>query len=309
MVNSFDYNTQFENVWKEILYTKREVQSSRLGKALSVPHCSVVFDMSKGQFPIWSKGSFNKCAMQHELSVLFGGSRIREQGGMTVYPSAIVDFWTSSAGPDALKTLKLDHCLKPYELGATYGYQMRFYNGTYPSTQFKLESDQLLSAIVTLRKDPFDRRIVLNLFNPIAHPVVIQPCMHSFTFTYNLKEKLCLFVNQRSADVSVAMSYNIYTAAYFLVFMSAMTGLEPGLLTWHGANCHIYLNNKENSIAMMKNTERPLPFYWFDSMKDMPLTPDESGAIQLDAYLNDFNIHIANRIKPEFIPDRIINGV
>jgi hypothetical protein len=60
---------------------------------------------------------------------------------------------------------------------------------------------------------------------------------------------------------------------------------------------------------MLKNTERPLPFYWFDSMKDMPLTPDESGAVQLDAYLNDFNIHIANRIKPEFIPDRIINGV
>lgn len=303
-----EFHEQFDSIWKKVL--KCRVQSSRVGNVMSHPHAVITHDMSSGKFPVWSKGSFSKLAMRSELSILFGGSRIRgNDGRMMVGNTCLEKFWETSAGPQALQTLKLSDKLVPYELGATYGFQMRFFGENYPATQFNFKSDQLLNAILTLRNDPFNRRIVLNLFNTTATPIVIQPCMHSFTFTYNTDKKLCLFVNQRSSDISVAMSYNIYTAAYFLLFMCAMTGLEPGIFTWFAADPHVYVNNKQQAIDILNGETSALPFYQYENMTDTHLTPDEDGARALDTCLENFDVRIFGRHQSAKMPKQNINGV
>lgn len=78
------------------------------------------------------------------------------------------------------------------ELGPVYGYQLRSFNGEY---------DQLLKLIDNIKKDPFSRRHLVSLWNPLQlDKMALPPCYFAFQFYVTTTKKLNVNVFMRSCD-------------------------------------------------------------------------------------------------------------
>ena len=165
-------------------------------------------------------------------------------------------------------------------LGRTYGHQFRKYgevqlsdfpdnvqhvlllgiDGPMPNPFIQGE-DQLMNAIKTVKENPQDRRIIINLWNPKDKEKTLLPpcpCFYQF-FANNDKGLLHLNMYQRSCDSFLGVPYNTAQDSLFLCMMAQVTGRKPGRFNHFFGDAHIYLNHLNQVKEQLSRTPHPLP--------------------------------------------------
>jgi thymidylate synthase len=139
------------------------------------------------------------------------------------------------------------------ECGPIYGAQWRGYNAITnpklvkhiqkidPDAKCTLNNDQLADAIAKLRTNSYDRRIIVDSWNPEAIPfMVLPPCHLYFQFfvrpmsnqekkrNQGYHQKLDLIWFQRSVDTFLGLPFNIASYALLLELIARMIQCEAG---------------------------------------------------------------------------------
>ena len=122
-------------------------------------------------------------------------------------------------------------------LGKTYGYQLRSYNG---------EFDQLDYVCKVLKQR--SRRAHITLWNPSELNETALPCCYTgFTFVIT-DNKLNMSMQFRSSDAFLGLPYDIIVGALLLKKVADFSELELGEFKLNLENVHIY----ENHIKQVK---------------------------------------------------------
>lgn len=117
-------------------------------------------------------------------------------------------------------------------LGKTYGYQLRCFNG---------ETDQLDYINRNIRLN--SRQLHATFWNPSEiHETKLPPCYTGMTFMVENKT-LNMSFQMRSSDVMLGLPYDIIVMALFLIEIANFNELKPGMLGVQITNAHIYENH------------------------------------------------------------------
>ena len=166
---------------------------------------------------------------------------------------------------EKLKNLIAESCR---DLGPIYGWQWRHFGGQYkwnpenPPRNFEFDKpgiDQMANAINTIKKDPTNRRIIVNAWNPVDEKQMALPPCHVMHQLLVHNGKLNLIWTQRSCDMFLGVPYNIASYALLLMLYAKETGLEPGILKGELHDVHIYENHIPQVKEQLSRKPHPLP--------------------------------------------------
>jgi thymidylate synthase len=150
------------------------------------------------------------------------------------------------------------------DLGPIYGYQWRNYNGKYEShdtCSLDKGVDQIKTVVEVLKKNPHDRRMIVNAWNPLMLTEMgLPPCHYAFQITV-INGKLNLLWNQRSVDVMLGLPFNIASYALLLHLFAKESGFAEGKLIGFLADTHIYVNHIDGAKEQLSRDPNlyPLP--------------------------------------------------
>ncbi len=142
------------------------------------------------------------------------------------------------------------------DLGLIYGTQWRkFHEPLYPEHGV----DQLTKLVSTLKKNPSDRRMIVNAWNPLAlDQMALPPCHYGFQITV-IGDKLNLAWNQRSVDTCCGLPQNIASYALLLHLLAKESNLKEGKLIGFLMDTHIYANHIDGVRQQLKQSTFDLP--------------------------------------------------
>ena len=145
------------------------------------------------------------------------------------------------------------------DLGRVYGVQWRHWkkpDGT--------EVDQLKDIIERIKKDPYDRRLIVTGWNPgELDQMALPPCHMIFQF-FVAKGKLSLHMYQRSCDMFLGVPFNIASYALMLHIVARLTNLEADELVITLGDAHIVHNHFDQVKEQMAREPFPLPTLWLN---------------------------------------------
>lgn len=148
------------------------------------------------------------------------------------------------------------------DLGPIYGFQWRHWNAEYDNLNTDYSGngiDQLKNLVDTLKKNPMDRRMIVNAWNPGAlSQQALPPCHYGFQVTV-LGDKLNLSWNQRSVDTPLGLPFNIASYATLLHLLAKEGKFQEGILTGFLQDTHIYVNQMEGIEEQLSREPRTLP--------------------------------------------------
>lgn len=148
------------------------------------------------------------------------------------------------------------------DLGPVYGKQLRDFNGF----------DQLKELVDLAKKEPYSRRLVVNLWNPTdLSKMKLPPCHYGFQFVIHNKQ-VDVVVTMRSLDLFVGLPYDV--AMYALILSSFVKeigdGYFAGEVILNAANAHIYeehtgpasiyIGRKKATLPVLRNAPSILNF-------------------------------------------------
>ena len=189
--------------------------------------------------------------------------------------------------PESDKKAKEDAMNETRDLGPIYGWQWRHFGGTYVWNPYVPELncniynpgvDQLANVIETAKKDPNNRRLIVNAWNPIdMEKMALPPChvMHQILIHNG---KLNLIWTQRSCDMFLGIPYNIASYAMLLLLYAKELGYKPGVLRGELHDVHIYENHINQVKEQLSRTPYKLPIVEI---------PDENWKGMLNWHAND----------------------
>ena len=166
------------------------------------------------------------------------------------------------------KTLQNETMNTTRDLGPIYGWQWRHFGSDYHFDPFDVTDnynplnpgvDQLNTIIETAKKDPNNRRLIVNAWNPTdQHEMALPPChiMHQILIHNG---KLNLIWTQRSCDMFLGIPYNIASYAMLLLLYAKELGYKPGVLRGELHDVHIYENHVNQVKEQLKRTPYKLP--------------------------------------------------
>lgn len=167
------------------------------------------------------------------------------------------------------------------EVGNIYGAQWRNWNGI----------DQLQKIISTIKKDPWDRRLVVSAWNvEQLDQMALLPCHYAFQFIVTPNENgepkyLNCIVNMRSADLALGVPFNAVSYALLTHMISHLTNLQSGILSISMADCHIYGSHISGIKEWIKRTPVRFPILKFG-----PKILEKGKSVTLDDFTNCFEI-------------------
>lgn len=142
----------------------------------------------------------------------------------------------------------------PGDLGRVYGVQWRHWKGPRGK-----EVDQLGKVIETIKKDPYNRRMIVSAWNAgELDQMVLPPCHVMFQFFVS-KGELSLQMYQRSCDMFLGVPFNIASYSLLLCMVAQVTGLAPGEFVHTLGDTHIYKNHFKQVREQLKRKPYPLP--------------------------------------------------
>jgi thymidylate synthase len=189
-----------------------------------LPHQMMQFDLAK-EFPILTT---KKVAFKTAVRELFWIYR-DQSNDVTRLQEQNVHIWDEWV--DENNTI-----------GKGYGYQI---------AQFK-QIDRLIDS---LRNNPQDRRMIMNMWNIEDLPeMTLQPCCFMTLWDVTGDRLNCLLI-QRSGDLGLGVPFNTTQYAVLVHLLARVTGLKPGLFTHMINNAHVY----ENHIEALKGQISKLP--------------------------------------------------
>jgi len=224
-----------EGVWK----------TNRTGvKTISIFGPQVEFHDVANKFPLLTTKRIHLKSVIGELLWFLSGSTnkhvLKEKYGVSIW-----DEW----GDD-----------KTGELGPVYGHQWvawRDYKTRWidaisgPGMEIPLEINQIQNLIDTLKKNPDDRRMIVNAWNVAQiSEMALPPCHWSFQcesrqYPNEEKRRLNLKMNIRSWDIFLGGPFNISSYAILLLMLAQEVDMIPGTLTISAGDVHIYENHLE----------------------------------------------------------------
>lgn len=165
---------------------------------------------------------------------------------------------------------KVHNQLVEKDLGPIYGYQWRKFGQVYDCGQtfdelcvandgISTGYDQFKSIVDSLKKNPYDRRMVCSAWNPNQMDMMALPPCH---FAWNVVvygDTISLIWHQRSCDLMCGVSHNIASYAALLCLLGKVSGLTPWMLKGDLNDCHIYENQIDNAKEQLEREPRTLP--------------------------------------------------
>ena len=124
--------------------------------------------------------------------------------------------------------------------------------------------DQLKKVVDTLKTNPFDRRMIVNAWNPSElHQMALPPCHYSWqvivTLNHQGEKVLNLTWNQRSVDTMLWLPYNIASYALLLLLLAKESNMAPGILMWSLGDVHVYENHIDGAMEQISRDLKILP--------------------------------------------------
>lgn len=240
-----------------------ERKSNRTGTdTIAVAGAMFEHDMSKG-FPLLTTKKTPFKLVASELEFFLKG--ITDKKWLQERNNHIWDEWAhpkkAPYGHDEESKKKM---LEERDLGPIYGYQWRNYNGKYESHDIcSLDKgvDQIKTVVEVLKKNPHDRRMIVNAWNPLMLTEMgLPPCHYAFQITV-INGKLNLLWNQRSVDVMLGLPFNIASYALLLHLFAKEGGFAEGKLIGFLADTHIYVNHIDGAKEQLARDPNlyPLP--------------------------------------------------
>lgn len=205
--------------------------------------------------------------------------------------------------PETDKKAQTDAMDETRDLGPIYGWQWRHWNGEYkwneemPEINYNIDKpgfDQVKHVIETAKKNPTDRRLIVNAWNPTYQEKMALPPCHVMHQILIHDGKLNLVWTQRSCDMFLGIPFNIASYAMLLMLYAKELGYKPGVLRGEWHDVHIY----KNQIDQVKEQLSRKPY-------ELPVVeiPDENwnGMLNWQAkdvkFLKDYICH--EKIKAE----------
>ena len=140
------------------------------------------------------------------------------------------------------------------DLGRVYGVQWRHWR-----THEGREIDQLAQIIDRIKRDPYDRRLIISAWNVgELDQMALPPCHVMFQF-FVANGRLSLHMYQRSCDMFLGVPFNIASYSLFLHMIAQVTDLEPGEFVHTLGDAHIYLNHFDQIKEQLTRKPFPLP--------------------------------------------------
>ncbi|TIA91778.1 hypothetical protein E3P99_00925 [Wallemia hederae] len=155
------------------------------------------------------------------------------------------------------------------DLGPVYGFQWRHFGAQYRDAQHDYTGegvDQLAQVIHTIKHNPYDRRIILSAWNPLAIPQMALPPCHVLAQFYvtdpeqqDGKKRLSCLLYQRSADLGLGIPFNIASYALLTHMIAHVTDTDAHELVIQLGDAHVYSNHVEALTTQLERQPRPLP--------------------------------------------------
>lgn len=168
-----------------------------------------------------------------------------------------------------------------------YSKQFRRFRGSKGATL-----DQVQYMIDTLKDSPGSRRNVITTWNtadmvspdtPITncHGTVIQAFVNPNDNTVHLT------MYQRSADMMLGVPHNWIQYWAFMLYISHLSGRNPGSLTWIGGDCHVYPDHIEMVDKLEKEMVKLDDSHKVPNLIYNPTSHDfKADDFTLDSYYN-----------------------
>ena len=232
-------------------------RKGRNGITRSVFAIQMRFDLSEGFPAVTTKKLAFKSVLSELLWFIEGSSDerrlaeilhgTRNEEKKTIWTAnALADYWLERGFS------KFDG-----DLGRVYGVQWRNWTNTDGEV-----FDQLTDVIERIKKDPYDRRLIVSAWNPgELHKMALPPCHRDFQF-YVADGKISLHMNQRSCDMFLGVPFNIASYSMLLSMVAQVTGLEPGEAVFTFNDAHIYEEHFEAVKEQLSRTPGELPTLW-----------------------------------------------
>lgn len=290
---------QYHNLIKDILENGVEEKNERTGTGtIKVFGRQIRFDLAEG-FPLLTTKKMYLKGIIHELLwFIDGGTNIRplvknnvniwnewpyqryleSQGLDNKFPKYSKE-WKDKMG-DFIEKIKDDKKFaeKYGELGPIYGKQWRDFNGF----------DQLGWVIDEIKKNPGNRRLIVNAWNAAKIDQMALPPCHVM-YQYNvIGDKLNLQMYQRSVDTFLGLPFNIASYALLLMMTAQVTTYKPGELILSLGDTHLYLNHIKQANQILKRKPYKLP-----TMVINPKVNDINKFKFKDFKLKDYKYHPA----------------
>ncbi len=140
------------------------------------------------------------------------------------------------------------------DLGRVYGVQWRNWQAPDGRT-----IDQLQDVIERIKKNPYDRRLIVSAWNPGEIDQMALPPCHSFYQFSVADNKLSVHMYQRSCDMFLGVPFNIASYSLFLHMVAQVTDLQPGEFVHTLGDAHIYHNHFDQVKEQILREPFPLP--------------------------------------------------
>ncbi len=238
---------QLLDLYKKVLTTgETRIDRTGVGTISSFGE-TLEFDISK-HFPATTTKKLAFNAVKSELLWFLEGSTDERRLCEILYgtrDSSKTTIWTENANASYWKP----KAKFKGDLGFVYGHQWRNFNSE--------GVDQITNLINAIKTNPFDRRLILNAWNPIQIPEsALPPCHILAQFYVSGSGELSCQMYQRSADLFLGIPFNIASYSLLSSMLAQVTGLKPGKLKIVIGDAHIYLNH----VDQVKEQLSRVPF-------------------------------------------------
>ena len=219
------------------------MQKNRTGiKALTHIGNCLKFDMSKG-FPLITLREINYNSIKVELEFFIKGLSNKQW-----LKDRKCNIWNEWCNPKKVddklnENEKIKFQYQENDLGDIYGVQWRNFNNE--------EYDQLKLVIENLKKNKYNRRLIVTAWNPLKlNSMALPPCHLLFQFSI-FNNKLNLTWYQRSCDVILGLPFNIASYATLLHLVAKEIKLDEGELIGMLNDTHIYENHLDGAKKLI----------------------------------------------------------
>lgn len=169
------------------------------------------------------------------------------------------NFWKGNTSREFLDKRKLNW-LPEGNIGHAYSNQFRNFCGDLNSEDLLPDGsgeDQLVDLIDGLTNDPYGRRHIITLWNPIQNKVMpLTSCWHTSQYTVLPNKEtgeptLHIKLINRSLDVPFGMLFAVQQYRLFQMALCKMFGFGLGKLSCDITNAHIYHNQLEYAAEII----------------------------------------------------------
>ena len=262
------WDKEYLKLCKKILKEGKEVENRTGINTIKIPAYSFEFDLEK-EFPfLTTKQLFYRQAILEMLwiyQVQSNDVRWLQERNVHIWDEWEVDedgLWKATQMvPDKNGKLVKKEIVKEFgkewshTIGTAYGWIVKEY-------------DQMNKLIHTIKTNPTDRRMIINLWqNKHLDTAVLPSCVWSSEWDVT-DGHLNAYIHQRSCDVPLGLPFNVTQYSVLLYMLAHVTGLKPGKLYWSIKDPHIYVNQidgiKEQIRRGKELEDLPAPKLWLN---------------------------------------------